>query len=274
MPISNDTNIAVLVVSCDSYSDLWNPFFECFKRFWPDCPYKVYLMSNKKTFDRQGVTNVLTEDDPSWSDSLINGVSQIKEDYIFMFLDDLFLVKPVDTKKVLEVFDWAVSNDVNYLRTYLMTNNKPDKQYNRLVGSLSKKMIYRASTVMVVWKKQVLLDLLKSGESAWDFEVQGTVRADKYDDFYATWQNLFTIVNTVIKGKWRRDAAGEIQSLGIEIDLKARDLMTPKEAFSFKGKLLRSRLLSFFPVRFRRKIRSLFINKRSPDFPGEVVRKK
>lgn len=217
-------------------------------------------MSNKKTFNQQGVTNILTGDDPSWSDSLIKGVSQIKQEYVFMFLEDLFLVEPVDTGKVLEVFDWAVTNNVNYLRTYLMTNNKPDKPCNQFVGSLSKKTIYRASTVMVLWKKQVLLDLLKPGESAWEFEIKGTVRSDKYDGFYATWQNRFTIFNTVIKGKWRRDAVRKIQSLGIETDLKARELMTRKEAFSLKTQLWRSRLLSLFPVRFKRKIRSLFIN--------------
>ncbi len=48
---------------------------------------------------------------------------------------------------------------------------KPDKHYSQLVGIVSKGTIYRTATVLSVWKKDILLDLLKVGESAWDFEV-------------------------------------------------------------------------------------------------------
>jgi hypothetical protein len=33
--------IAIPVVSCDKYSDLWQPFFALFDRFWPDCPLDI-----------------------------------------------------------------------------------------------------------------------------------------------------------------------------------------------------------------------------------------
>jgi len=47
---TNELNgkIAVLVVSCDKYADLWPPFFQLFLRFWPECPFSVYLISNQK----------------------------------------------------------------------------------------------------------------------------------------------------------------------------------------------------------------------------------
>jgi len=262
--------VAILVVSCDNYSDLWAPFFECFKLFWPDCPFNVYLLSNEKACDRAGVKNVLTGEDLSWSDSLIKGVSQLKEDYVFMFLDDLFLVKPVDTKKVIEVFDWAVQDNVNYIGMYPMANSKPDRAYNRLVGLVSKKAVYRASTVMAVWKKEVLLDLLRPGESAWAFEINGTVRSDKYDHFYVTWQSYFSIVNTVIKGKWRRCAVKKMKKLGIKTGLNSRQVMTLGETAVLRLKLLRSRLLSLLPVKHRRKIRSFLLGKKDV-YLGEKV---
>jgi len=81
---------AVLVVSCDNYSDLWEPFFELFWRFWPDCPFNVYLLSNKINADIPRVKNLLVGDDISWSDNLRKGISQLKEKYILLFIEDLF----------------------------------------------------------------------------------------------------------------------------------------------------------------------------------------
>ena len=36
-------DMCILVVSCDKYADCWTPFSDCMRKFWPDCPYPVYL---------------------------------------------------------------------------------------------------------------------------------------------------------------------------------------------------------------------------------------
>jgi hypothetical protein len=253
-------SLAVLVVSCDKYSDLWRPFFDSFRRFWPDCPFNVYLLSNTTSYDVVGVRNILSGNDVSWSDSLRKGVSQLKEDYVLLFLDDLLLHRPVNTKRVSEILSWAIESNVNYLRMNPM-NNKPDKSFNEFVGILSKGVIYRTSTVLSVWKKEALLDLLKPGESAWDFEVHGSVRSDKYDKFYASWKDCFAVTNAVIKGKWCREAVKKSKSLGIKIDLNSRDIMTLGETIVYGFKKLRSRILSSLPAKYRRKIKS-FVQRR------------
>lgn len=61
---------AILIVSCDKYSDLWNPFFKSFFRFWPDCPFDIYLLSNYKSIDMPQVNSLLIDEDISWSDNL------------------------------------------------------------------------------------------------------------------------------------------------------------------------------------------------------------
>jgi len=263
VPISPNIkdNLAVLVVSCDKYSDLWKPFFDLFRRFWPDCPFNVYLLSNKTKCNVCGVENILVGDDISWSDNLLKATSQLKEGYVFLFLDDLFLYGPVNTEKVLEVLSWAIESDVNYIRMNPM-RNKPDRPFNEVVGILSKKAIYRTSTVVSVWKKSVLLNLLKGGESAWDFEVHGSVRSDKYDRFYAAWKDCFPITNGVIKGKWRRGAAKKLKSLGIEIDLTSRKIMTLGETIVLSFKVFRARILSLCPAKYRRRIKGFVLRGR------------
>lgn len=250
--------LVILVVSCDKYSDLWKPFFSLFWRFWPDCPFDVYLLSNNINPAIPQVKSLLVGDDISWSDSLQKGVSLLKEDYILLLLDDLFLRESVNTKEVLEVFRWVVESDINYVRMNPM-RNKPDKPLNESIGILSKGVIYRTSTVVSVWKKNVLLDLLKDGESAWDFELYGSIRSDKYDRFYASWKDCLPITNAVIKGKWHKGTVRRLKSLDIEIDLTSRKIMTFSEIIIQYLRILRSWVLSVFPAKYRRRVKSFIL---------------
>jgi len=254
-------NIAILVVSCDKYSDLWNPFFETFFKFWPDCPFNIYLLSNYKTTNLARIKNVTIGRDISWSDNLIKCIKLLKENYIFLFLDDLFLVNFVKTKEVLYILNWAIDENVNYIR--MNPSPVPDKKCNKLLGIISKGSIYRTSTVLSVWKKDVLSDLLKKVESAWDFEILGSLRSDKYNNFYATWEKYLPFMNGVIKGKWRRSSVKMLKSLGIEIDLNKREIMNLKETIGFYFYLRRSRIFEILvPPKYRRKFKKIILRGR------------
>lgn len=248
---------AILVVSCDKYSDLWGPFFYLFRKFWPDCPFNVYLLSNKRGFSDPKVKNLLIGEDVSWSDNLRKAALNIKEDHILLFLDDLLLHSAVKTDEVLKVFDWILQTNANYVR--MNPTQWPDKPYNELVGIVSKGAIYRTSTVLSVWKKNTLFELLKSGESAWDFEIYGTVRSDKYDGFYSTRNDHFPVINGVIKSKWQRSAVKKLESLGVKIDLEKRGIMSYKETALLRLKEARSMVLNIFPPKYRRKVKDFVL---------------
>ena len=78
-----EKNIDLLVVSCDSYSDVWDSFFKSFFNCWSDCPLDIYLLSNEKIFDQSPVKTIRVGRDISWSDNLLNGINQLKKDYVF-----------------------------------------------------------------------------------------------------------------------------------------------------------------------------------------------
>jgi len=246
--------VAVLVVSCDRYSDLWKPFFQMFRRFWPECQFPVYLLSNQRAMDFPGVTSLVIGSDPSWSDSLKMGLECIPEKYVLLFIDDLFLVKPVDNQRVLRIFEWMVSAGANHVR--MNAGPLPDKPFNDLVGVASPGTIYRTSTVMSVWKKSLLMELLKAGESAWDFEIFGTERSDAHSGFYASWKKCFPVVNGVIKGKWQRCAVKLLQSLGADLDLGQRGVVSRREMIKLQILQWRSNLLTWLvPAAYRRRFK-------------------
>lgn len=250
-------NIAVLIVSCDKYSDLWEPFFRLFRRYWPTCPYKVYLLSNTLSGDIPGVNSILMGEDTSWSDNLRLGLDHIPEEYVFLLLDDLFLIGKVDEKEVVRLFKWVVDSKVNYLR--MNPYPRPDKAFNESVGVVSKGTIYRTSTVLSIWKKQVLKSLLVPGESAWDFEINGSIRSDSLDGFYSTEEILFPHINGVIKGKWDRKALKLISRIGVELNTQKRCVMGRKESFFLYFRRKRTFLLHLLPSRHRRAIKNFML---------------
>ncbi len=269
MPTSDNTDVrgrqpepqmAILVVSCDNYSDVWPPFFELYLRFWPDCPFNTYLVSNMKEFSAHGVKTLPVGEDISWSDNLKNALTLIREQYVLVWIDDLFLLQQVDTSLVQEVVNEFIAKDGNYLR--LNPTVRADLPFNRYFGVVSAGTIYRTSTVMSLWKKTVLSDLLVAGESAWDFEVMGTVRSDKLNGFYATWQNMFNVLNGVIKGKWRNSAYRKIRTLCTDFNANERDVMSFTEELVLKVMIVRSKLLNLVPPRYRRHLKACVLGKK------------
>lgn len=51
----NNTNMVILVLSCDKYKYAWDDFFNLRDKFWPDCPYKWYLVTESADYSCNGV---------------------------------------------------------------------------------------------------------------------------------------------------------------------------------------------------------------------------
>lgn len=256
MEIKNKKQISIIIISCDKYKDIWGLINITFKKFWPDCPYVIYFManSNKPNFESFNVINV--GDDVSWSDNLHKALSSVDQDYVFLWIDDLFLTQKVDSERVAKLFNFAMERESNYLCLNGMP--RPDKKINKEIGEVSPGSLYRVSTVLSLWKKETLIRLLKPGESAWQFELDGSVRSDQYSDFFVTRQPEIKVSNGVIKGKWRRSVFKKFQSLGLVTESK-REIHTRFEELIFYLKRLRTYIFNFIPNKFQRKIRGIFI---------------
>ncbi len=258
-PIIKDKHLAqaaVLVASCDNYSDVWSVFFELYHRFWPDNPLNTYLLTNFLEPNYKDVQILNIGEDISWSDNLLSALQRISEEYIFLFIEDLLLIDFVRTTSFEKHLSWAIEHHVNYLR--FNPSTAPNIALNNEIGIVSPHSVYRTSVVASLWKKEVLEALLKKGENAWEFEHHGAVRSDRYNEFYSTYSEHFPVVNSIIKRVWERSAIKKLQRLGININPKARKVMTISEGIVWKCKLLRSKIFSYAPHRFRRSIKRFF----------------
>ena len=248
-------SVAVLVVSCDRYADLWKPFFHLLDRFWPERPGPVYLVTNEARPEFGEVHIVPVGPDTSWSDGLKKALRRIDEEFVLLWLEDLFLRGPIDEARVEAVLTWARKTRPNHVR--LNPTEKPYAPYDSVVGLVPPGAPYRTSTVLTLWKRTVLDAILKEGENAWQFELQGSERSDAFDAFYSTPVKCFPVLNGVIRGKWRRDAVRCLKSLGAPLDLSERPVMSGAEMIRFGALVARNRIFKLVPWRYRRGIRRL-----------------
>ena len=243
-------SVAVLVLSCDRYSDLWPVFVRQFRRYWSDCPFATYIATNRLDPKIEGFTTIATGDDVSWSDNLAKALESVAEDYVLLFLEDLMLHAPVDVRLLSRIVEKLDSLRPDYINLNAM--ERAGERVDEYLGRTKEGAIYRTSTVLSLWKKESLKSLLEPGESAWAFELVGSYRSDAYPGFYSTWKACFPVVNCVIKGKWRRDAVAILAAQGVEVDLMARGEMSRAEACVFALKRIRTALFKFVPMRYRR----------------------
>jgi hypothetical protein len=222
--------IAVVVSSCDRYRDLWKPFFTLFFRYWPDVSYPAYLITNHSEYSDSRVRTIAVGDDRDWSSTVERGLRAIPESFVILLLEDYFLRQPVDEDRLQRLLKYMARRKAAYLRLY--PNPGPDTPCsdNSEVGEISKGAGYRASLQAAIWDRQVLLSLLKTGETAWDFELIGSKRTTHLDaPFLSVRGNPDTeagpipyFCHAIRKGKWVPGALQLCKREGIQINLDTR----------------------------------------------------
>lgn len=223
-------SLAILVPSCDAYHDLWTPFFQLFRRHWPDCPYKLYVGAGSVACTEPGVTPIVIGDDADWSSSLRAMLLAMPETHVLIALEDFLLYEPVNTHRIQKLFESLVALDGAYLR--LRPFPPPDVRLVRHpdVGEIDLGAPYRASMQAAIWHKQSLLDLLCDGESPWVFEHLGARRSDAFSrGFYSTWTPALHFYAAVVQGKWIPYGIALCREHGATVDLNARATLTPRE---------------------------------------------
>jgi hypothetical protein len=225
-----ENRLAIYVISCDNYRDVWKPFFELFDRFWPDCPYKKYLGTNNADFDHPGVTVVKAGPDTTWADNARKHLENIEEEYVLAFLEDFFLCEKVDSSEIAEAFSIVKRCDADLLSLrYPMLGAlfNPDEPG---VYEIDPNTEYCISTSIAIWKKSKLISLLKPGYSAWDFEVKNSSQANAERSmpgrFLSLDKNLFFILNGIWRRKWVPSTVRFCRSIGIKIDTSKRPRMS------------------------------------------------
>jgi len=253
--ISNHT--AILICTHDGAADLWKPLYQTYRKYWPDCPFNIYLGTNHIDPNLDLFTALTIGDEKSWSDNILKCLGKIKEENVLLIFDDVFLYKTIDSELINKHANTTYENSWNYLR--LSPLPLFDEEITDGIGKIYKNRIYRTSTAWAIFKKEVLVDLLEPTESAWDFEIIGSERSNKYSDFYAVNSIILPYLNGMVKGKWVRKVFKYLKNEGFSVTDRTIKQMGVFQNMFLEFKKLRTWLfLMLIPKSVQLKIRKYF----------------
>lgn len=222
-----ENNCSIIISSCDNFSDVWHPFFTLFFKYWPDCQFKIYLISEKKTYPDNKVSAILLGEDKKWASNIKLALQRINTPYIIYFQEDYFLKSPVNTKRIISLLDFAVKNNVGCLRLFPAPKPERKSADNPEFGEITKGKMYSVSLQAAIWKKEVFENLLVDGETGWNMEIDGSKRSTNITEpFLSVWDKVFDYpsATAIKKGVWLYDAVRLCEREGIKIDTTKRKM--------------------------------------------------
>lgn len=218
--------VAFVVVSCDRYADLWDPFFHCLDKYWPDCPYPVYLVTNHKDYDKYGVTVIKVGNDKSYSDNLQIAISQLEESWAILWLEDVFISKRVDTRRLQAIIEEAQSLGVGYLKLSADLPLSYEQGTQLGIGPIPKGVRYRSAVGLSLYQIETLEKLLIPNATAWELDTS-KISNELDVPFYALTRTAASRppiiwINGVIKGRWNWPTINFLRKEGFASLLKGR----------------------------------------------------
>ena len=221
--------VALLVISCDKYSDLWPIYFESLFKYWPNCPLKIYLGSNFKKFNHKDITMLNIGEDRDYSSNLDAMLEGIDEEYVITTVEDIFLSAPLDEENLFKYFNEFFQKKAVYLKLLYTYPVGYSKDKSNRIARISNGVRYRFGMGTSLWVKDILKQNLVPGMSAWEMEKGGEFGKhispeDVYSiNFYSSAKHPFEYVHGVMKASWIRKAVPWLVKEGYEELLSNRD---------------------------------------------------
>src|SRR6266513_5442787 len=225
------SSVAVLVSSCDSFFDAWRPFTVLFRKFWPDCPFKIFLILNQLRIRSSLLQPIAVGPDRGWSSNLQLALTQITHPYVLYIQEDYFLTEPVQRNQLGADFESAIESDADSLcfraRTHIDQGFAP---INERFGVVPRDSDGRTRCQVTLWKRTALQSIMRSDETAWNFEARGSERTtDLRILSYAHRANapIRYVMSAISRGLWMPEALALCREHRVEINPFFRPVYSP-----------------------------------------------
>ena len=195
----------MLILSCDKFSDLWDGHVKQLEEYWPDRGMDTYIVTDKQA-DKQyeNVKIFSAGDSAEWSDRLYKMLETVKTEYVFITLDDYFLIRPVSSEKILNLVGMMDSCGFDYVRLF----KRPTRATREPIPGYEKAFYvdsscnYSVNLYSGIWKTEFLKSCVAEPLNPWQFEVSLPRKACAYGAKCAVSNNDdFVILDVVRKGK-------------------------------------------------------------------------
>lgn len=219
-------DLTIIISSCDKYQECWTPCCTLLHRYWPGLKtthknVPVVLITNELDFTFPGIQTFKTGSDKSWTDNLMAVLAQVKTPYVLYLQEDYFLSRAVDEAGVRLYLDALKHPDIGYVQISQGDFFKDCPRHPVYKDAVIKKrfMDFRTSLQAALWNKELLMHLLKPGESAWTFEIDGTIRSDGSEALFLSVQDHVPLAfaNGCAAGFWTSSTLPFLAAEGLPV---------------------------------------------------------
>ncbi len=229
---SASKDCAVMISTCDNYSDIWDSFFTLFHKFWPGNPYPVYV--NSETLDCHDTNVAVTTlkartDHLSWTRRLKEALERITADYVVFILDDFFLYDNVDTDRIEQCLAHMRKDSqigAIYFSSLSYQMEECDLPELEKCKQTAKSKV---NLTLALWRRDVFLYYLNHDETAWEFEANSLGRSlERSDTFYSFSRSPRIVIPYdyvrygLFAGKWFKPTVDLFNKHGITHDFSVR----------------------------------------------------
>lgn len=224
MPALDDfeKSVAIIVSSCDAFFDAWRPFNSFMRRFWPDCPFEIFLITNELQVRSSRVLALPVGPDRGWSDNLLKALDRVQKPYVFYMQEDYFLTGPVRDEQLANDFAQLIDSGASSLCFRARSNPDPGfEPLNDRFGIVPINSDGRTRCQVTLWKRNVLRSILRPNETAWNFEARGSERTREMRILsYQRRDNtpIPYLMSAISRGFWMPDALALCRSHGVKIE--------------------------------------------------------
>jgi hypothetical protein len=212
------------------------PFFTLLKRYWPELETPILLNTEKKIWHFDGFDIKCTqaqighENRLTWSECLLEALSQVETDLVLYVQEDYFIEKQVNHESILSFVELMLGNqEIKHIGLTHFGSSPPFQAYeDDRLWKISRNARYRLSTQAGLWRKEALKSYVLPWESGWMFEILGSIRATRRNELFLTIKRdagkpLVVYQHTgIIKGQWSRFVEPLFVHENIQVDLTKR----------------------------------------------------
>ncbi|MBE6795492.1 MAG: hypothetical protein E7533_02780 [Ruminococcaceae bacterium] len=178
-------DVALVVSSCDKYEDAWYPYFELVKKYWPERPEKIFLITETKGYSHPGLNVISCKfgKEVTWSERLYKTLEKAGTKYIVFSLEDFFLLDYVKQDRIEKCIEWMEEDET------IAECRLHSSEYEGLIESekyapfriAESDTPYRLDTQVALWNREALMSFVDLSENPWQFEGDGTKRIKDTD---------------------------------------------------------------------------------------------
>jgi hypothetical protein len=223
--IASRPSVAVLICSSDARKDIVERVLPSVFKYWPDCPYPLFLGRNSHCEFGPKITTLVAR--PSeWRTECLEHVAQIDHTHLIVMLDDYLFLKPVDQRQLAMLVTRAIESNLAYLRLLPLGASIIErfrhivrKPFPAEIRPIWKGRPFYSGLQIAIWNKAHFLSLLESPGTIWDFEHKAM---NEIAHHAIIGSPPISYDHLVEKGRWLPYAPSLLRHAGLPSDLGER----------------------------------------------------